>query len=173
MNSIQDIFKDKSQNLLCDLLDINFPIIQAGMSGYTTPELVAAVSNSGGIGILGAARFSSAILKENITKIKEKTKKPFGVNLLLAPPEIGNNSNVSKVQDFMNKYRQTLNLPLVPSDQANNISEIKLPPNELEDKLNIIMKERVPLLSIDMGDPTNIIDKVHDSNKSNGHDNND
>jgi nitronate monooxygenase len=41
---------------LCSLLNIRYPIVQAGMSGFTTPELVAAVSNAGGLGILGASR---------------------------------------------------------------------------------------------------------------------
>jgi nitronate monooxygenase len=43
-----------SLNPLCEMLNIRYPIIQAGMAGQTTPELVAAVSNAGGLGILGA-----------------------------------------------------------------------------------------------------------------------
>jgi nitronate monooxygenase len=55
------------------------------MSRFTTPELVAAVSNAGGLGILGASRIMPEQLKDTIRKIKRLTTNPFGVNLLLAP----------------------------------------------------------------------------------------
>jgi nitronate monooxygenase len=72
---------------ICDLLNIKYPIIQAGMAGgHTTPELVAAVSNAGGLGILAASRLTPEQLREAIHKIKSLTNRPFGVNLLLAPP---------------------------------------------------------------------------------------
>jgi len=54
------------------------------MSGFTTPELVAAVSNAGGLGILGAARMASEQTRDAIGKIKKLTSNPYGVNLLLA-----------------------------------------------------------------------------------------
>ncbi|MDR4492307.1 MAG: nitronate monooxygenase [Candidatus Nitrosocosmicus sp.] len=72
---------------LCSLLKIKFPIILAGMSGPSTIDLVAAVSNAGGIGILGADAYSSTQLRNGIRKIKSKTSFPFVVNLLL--PNIG------------------------------------------------------------------------------------
>ena len=75
---------------LCELLNIKYPIVQAGMGGQTTPELVAAVSRAGGLGILGASRLTTQQLKEAIDKIKSLTDRPFGVNLVLAPPESGN-----------------------------------------------------------------------------------
>ena len=66
-----------------DTLQIKYPIIQAGMAGaITTPELVAAVSNSGGLGTLGAGYMSPEQIREDYT-IRELTDKPFGVNLLL------------------------------------------------------------------------------------------
>jgi nitronate monooxygenase len=76
-----------SLNALSKLLKIRYPIIQAGMAGATTPELVAAVSNAGGLGILGAARMTPDQLLETIRKIKELTTNRYGVNLLLAQPE--------------------------------------------------------------------------------------
>jgi nitronate monooxygenase len=54
--------------------------------GHTTPELVAAVSNAGGLGILAASGLTPEQLREAIHKIKSLTNRPFGVNLLLAPP---------------------------------------------------------------------------------------
>jgi nitronate monooxygenase len=52
---------------LCKSLNLRYPIIQAGMSGFTTPELVAAVSNAGGLGILGANRIMPEQLGDAIT----------------------------------------------------------------------------------------------------------
>lgn len=80
--------KDHLRTQLCKLLNIQYPIIQAGMAGgVTTPELVASVSNAGGLGILGAARLTPEQTREQIHKIKSLTDRPFGVNLLLAAPE--------------------------------------------------------------------------------------
>ena len=75
-----------STNPLCKMLNIRYPIIQAGMSGSTTPELVGAVSNAGGLGIVGAARLTPDQLLDMILKIKKLTTRPYGVNLLLATP---------------------------------------------------------------------------------------
>jgi NAD(P)H-dependent flavin oxidoreductase YrpB (nitropropane dioxygenase family) len=69
---------------VCDLLGIDVPIIQAGMSTYTTPELVAAVSNAGGLGIIGGLARSPQNLREEIAKVRELTTRPFGVNLVVS-----------------------------------------------------------------------------------------
>lgn len=81
---------------LCKSLNLRYPIIQAGMSGFTTPELVAAVSNSGGLGILGATRMTPEQLGDAIRQITKLTNTSFGVNLLLAPPEKGGNQNIGE-----------------------------------------------------------------------------
>jgi len=69
---------------LTEKLGIQYPIIQAGMGGVATAELAAAVSNAGGLGVLGAAMMTPASLREEVRKVKELTDKPFGVDLLLA-----------------------------------------------------------------------------------------
>jgi enoyl-[acyl-carrier protein] reductase II len=68
------------QTPVCDLLGIQLPIFQAGMSGYTTPELVAAVCNAGGLGIIGGLSREPDELREEIRKVRELTSRPFGVN---------------------------------------------------------------------------------------------
>jgi NAD(P)H-dependent flavin oxidoreductase YrpB (nitropropane dioxygenase family) len=68
------------QTPVCDLLGIQLPICQAGMSSYTTPELVAAVSNAGGLGIIGGLSREPDELREEIRKVRELTSRPFGVN---------------------------------------------------------------------------------------------
>jgi enoyl-[acyl-carrier protein] reductase II len=69
---------------LTERLGITYPIIQAGMGGVARAELVAAVSNAGGLGVIGAGFMSPAQLREEIRKVKDFTDKPFGVDLLLA-----------------------------------------------------------------------------------------
>ena len=73
---------------ITELLGIKHPIIQGAMSWVSFPPLVAAVSNAGGLGILGAAFMSPGELKENIRKIKKLTDKPFGVNFMANNPLI-------------------------------------------------------------------------------------
>lgn len=69
---------------LTDLLDIEHPVMLAGMGGVSYHELVAAVSEAGGIGTFGASTMAPAQLVEEIAKVKAATTKPFGVDLLTA-----------------------------------------------------------------------------------------
>jgi len=71
---------------ITELIGIEHPIIQGAMSWVAFPPLVAAVSNAGGLGILGGAFMSPNDLKENIKQIKDMTDKPFGVNFLANNP---------------------------------------------------------------------------------------
>ena len=65
---------------LCDLLGIQYPILLAGMGGASTPELAAAVSNAGGLGILGAVALGPDQLSEWIQHTRELTDQPFGMD---------------------------------------------------------------------------------------------
>lgn len=73
---------------LTTLLGIEHPIIQGGMAWTATAELSAAVSNAGGIGIIGAGHMPTDLLREQIRAAKTLTDKPFGVNLMLLTPHI-------------------------------------------------------------------------------------
>ncbi len=73
---------------LTELLDIQHPIIQGGMAWTATAELAAAVSNGGGLGIIGAGHMPTEILRVEIRRAKELTDRPFGVNLMLLTPHI-------------------------------------------------------------------------------------
>ncbi len=68
---------------VCDLLGIEYPILQGGMAWVATAELAAAVSEAGGLGIIGAGGMPGEILKEEIKKTRSLTSKPFGVNIML------------------------------------------------------------------------------------------
>ena len=73
---------------LTELLGIEHPIIQGGMAWTATAELAAAVSNAGGLGIIGAGHMPTDLLKIQIQNAKRLTDKPFGVNLMLLTPHI-------------------------------------------------------------------------------------
>lgn len=76
------------ENRLCKLLDIQYPIIAGGMVWCSGWRLASAVSNAGGLGLIGAGSMHPDVLREHIRKCKEATEKPFGVNVPLMYPEI-------------------------------------------------------------------------------------
>ena len=75
-------------NRIATLFNIKYPVIQAGMIWCSGWELASAVSNAGGLGIIGAGSMYPDILKEHIQKCKKATNKPFGVNLPLLYPDL-------------------------------------------------------------------------------------
>ncbi len=77
-----------------ELLGIRYPVIQGGMAWVAEHRLAAAVSNAGGLGLIGAASAPPEIVREEIRKAKELTDKPFGVNVMLLNP---NAEEVAKV----------------------------------------------------------------------------
>ena len=74
------------QNPICKLLNIKYPIFQGGMAWIGTAELASAVSNAGGLGIIGAGHMPPDLLRAEIQKAKKWTDKPFGVNIMLMSP---------------------------------------------------------------------------------------
>ena len=75
-------------NRVCELFNIQYPIIQGGMVWCSGWRLAAAVSNAGGLGLLGAGSMHPEVLREHIRKCQAATTKPFGVNVPLMYPEI-------------------------------------------------------------------------------------
>jgi enoyl-[acyl-carrier protein] reductase II len=78
----------KFSNRITQLFGIDYPIIQAGMIWASGWRLASAVSNAGGLGLIGAGSMYPDVLRENIQKCKAATNKPFGVNLPLLYPDI-------------------------------------------------------------------------------------
>ena len=76
------------ENKICKLFNIEHPIIQAGMIWNSGWKLASAVSNSGGLGLLGAGSMYPDVLREHIQKCKRATSKPFGVNVPMLYPNI-------------------------------------------------------------------------------------
>jgi enoyl-[acyl-carrier protein] reductase II len=76
------------RNRITELFDIEYPIIQAGMIWTSGWRLASAVSNAGGLGIIGAGSMYPDVLREHIQKCKQATDKPFGVNVPMLYPDI-------------------------------------------------------------------------------------
>ncbi len=75
-------------NKICELFEIKYPIVQAGMIWASGWRLAAAVSNAGGLGLIGAGSMYPDVLREHIQKCKKATVKPFGVNVPLFYPQL-------------------------------------------------------------------------------------
>ncbi len=104
----------KLHTRLCDVLEIEYPIIQAGMGGFSDPPLVIAVSEAGGLGTLGAAVYEPDTLDEAIKEIRKGTSKPFAIDLLL-PDSLKDMEGISK--EGLMKY--------IPDDYFEYVKELK------------------------------------------------
>jgi len=96
-------------NRICQLFDIPFPIVQGGMIWCSGWELASAVSNAGGLGLLGSGSMYPEILREQLIKCKAATQKPFGVNIPLLYPNI--EEHIASVIEF--------NVPVVFTSAGN------------------------------------------------------
>lgn len=84
------------QNPICTLFGIRYPLIQAGMVWASGWELASAVSNAGGLGLLGAGSMYPDVFREQIRKCRAATDKPFGVNLPLLYPDLDKHLQIIK-----------------------------------------------------------------------------
>ena len=75
-------------NVICEMLNIKYPIFQGGMAWIADSSIAAAVSNAGGLGIIAAANAPSDFVRSEIRKAKQLTDKPFGVNIMLMSPNV-------------------------------------------------------------------------------------
>jgi nitronate monooxygenase len=147
---------------LCDLLGIEHPILQSGMGRIAGPELVAEVSGSGGLGILAGLRLSADDLRAQIRRVRELTDRPFGVNLWLhedlQPPKLPGDlpaETVQSVQRVLNGFRDRLDLPQV-NDAPAPI------PDVIDDAIQVVLDERVPVWSIGLGNPgPDLVERCH------------
>jgi nitronate monooxygenase len=136
-----------SRNRLTGLLGIEHPIVQAPMASVTTPELVAAVSNAGALGSLGAAMLPPDALRAAIATVRSLTDRPFAVNLF-AWPEIGAAAPgaVDGMRDVLRPFRERLGLG-DPDPRAPDVRRL------LEDQLTVLADERPPVFSFTFGIP--------------------
>jgi len=78
----------KNKASICELIGIEYPILQGGMAWVSNATLAAAVSNAGGLGIIAAGNAPASYVSEQIKKAKTLTDKPFGVNIMLMSPYV-------------------------------------------------------------------------------------
>ena len=76
------------KNRICELLQIEYPLIQGGMAWVATAELAAAVANAGGAGLIAAGNAPADYVRDQIHKARELTDKTFGVNVMLMSPYV-------------------------------------------------------------------------------------
>ena len=157
---------------LCDLLGIRTPIVLAGMGGLygrlTPPELVAAVSNAGGLGVTGLTDVEPEEIRRRIRRIRELTDKPFGVDLLLPatmdedePASIEatwerivveHPAHVKFVRDLIVEF----GLP-----PARPASDWFMSPRILNEQADAVLGEKVPVFAVGLGNPQLILARAH------------
>jgi len=133
---------------VAELLGTRYPIVQAPMAGgFTTPELVAAVSNAGGLGSIGGALLAPEELREAITAVRRLTDRPFGVNLFapLPPAEVDEGA-VAAMSAVLRPFRPELGLPEPEGTPSP-------PPSIVADLIAVVAEERVPVFSFTFGIP--------------------
>ncbi|QGY34501.1 nitronate monooxygenase family protein [Bacillus sp. A260] len=130
-----------------DILKIEYPVVQAGMAGaITTPELVAAVSNSGGLGTLGAGYMSPEQIREAIYRIRELTDKPFGVNLLVTKEIEIEEEKVNEAKVLLSGVNRELGIEVegtlkLPKSYKEQLQVL------LDEKVQVLLDEKVPVVS--------------------------
>ena len=125
-------------------LGIKYPIIQAPMAGgATTPELVAAVSNYGGLGSLGAGYMEPEDIRITIGKIRKLTDKPFAVNLFIPQTAKATSLQIKSMQEIIRKACPVFNL------DNNELLTPYIP--DFNKQLQVIIEEKVPIFSFTFG----------------------
>jgi nitronate monooxygenase len=127
-----------------EALGIEYPIVQAPMAGGpTTPELVAAVSNAGGLGSLGAAYLPPEKLREQIREIRDLTERPFNVNLFIPSPFEAVPEQIERANSLLARYREELGIE-APEGYASF-------EEDFYDQSEVVLEERVPGFSFTFG----------------------
>jgi nitronate monooxygenase len=148
---------------LCDLLGIEYPIVQSGMGGVAGPELAAEVSRAGALGIIAGLSVPVDELRRRIRRLRELTDRPFGVNLWLhselrPPADVQRlpEATIRAVQGTLNRFRERLEIPATLARPAQV-------PDLVEQAFGVILEERVPVFSAGIGLPdAGMIRRCHD-----------
>lgn len=152
----------KLRTRLCDLLEIEYPICLAGMGmAVSGSDLAAAVSNAGGLGILGCSRLNPDQIREMIKKTRELTSKPFGVDIL-APvlSQAGSDQNALKKQipqkywDFVAEVKKELGVPEIETPPYGMTEEF------LRQQMEVVVDEKIPIFATGLGTPAWILEEI-------------
>ena len=166
---------------ICRMLGIEHPIVLAGMGGASVPALAAAVSNAGGLGVLGAAACSPERLRSWIRETRSLTDKPFGVDTLLPAsvrrgkaPETGAApadpmAVFGEYQQFARDFMSSEGLdevdPIAAMRAAAGAESEGGPPlfskEFFEAQMEVVIEEKVPVYAAGLGNPGPWMDRLH------------
>ena len=157
----------KLANRVCEILEIDQPIVLAGMGGASCPALAAAVSNAGGLGVLGAAACGPKLLRRWIRETRELTDKPFGVDTLLpasvrrakydgtegpTPQEL-----LPEMQEFADAFMEREGMAPAEGDLLGRRVDSDEPAlftkAFFEAQMEVVVQERVPVYASGLGNP--------------------
>ncbi|MDX1512234.1 MAG: DUF561 domain-containing protein [Gammaproteobacteria bacterium] len=130
-----------------NLLGVEHPVVQAPMASASTPALVAAVSNAGGLGSFGAAATPPERLRAIVSEIRRLTDRPFNVNLFAPGVEQASASDAQtqRMRDILLPYYDQLGVAC-PNDVA-------APIGPFDEQFEVLLEERVPVFSFHFGPP--------------------
>lgn len=149
---------------LCDILGIEYPIILAGMGGAAGPSLAAAVSEAGGLGVVGATGYTPDELHGMIAKVRSLTDKPFGVDLLL-PSSIADSGNREDLEieisedhrRFVEQLKEEFHIP-APKERRERPPLTK---DYFRKQVEVVLEERVPVFASGLGNPGWMVPDAH------------
>jgi NAD(P)H-dependent flavin oxidoreductase YrpB (nitropropane dioxygenase family) len=163
--------RDPLRTVVCDRFGIRYPILLAGMGSTsravpTPPRLVAAVSNAGGLGVLGCAGQEPAEIRRRIAAVRRLTDRPFGVGLLLPASladVIPDRAAMRAVLQerypdhvaFVASLRERWGLP--PVDATGPVLSTEF----IEAQVGVVLEERVPVLAVGLGDVRPVLARAH------------
>ena len=151
---------------LCDMLEIEYPIILAGMGGYAGPTLAAAVSNAGGLGVLGCSGMPLDIVVDMIRKTKSLTSRPFGVDVLMPLPVTAPGTEIpipTKIElpasqvAFVNQLRREFGIPKPKQSSSGDFFNAEL----MKKTVEVCLEERVPVFVAGLGNPAWMVPQAH------------
>jgi nitronate monooxygenase len=148
----------------CQLLQISKPIILAGMGGAASPELAAAVSNAGGLGVIGAADLTPDLMNEAIEKVRKGTSQPFGVDTLIP----SGNPETLTLDDMLRRIPESYLQAAQEIRQLYGLPEIPMPrlrpwfsKDFYREQMEVILDQKVPVYAAGLGNPAPFVAGLH------------
>ena len=153
---------------LCDLLDIEYPIVLAGMGGAANAELAAAVSEAGGLGIIGAINLTPDELDAEIRKLKKLTSKPFGVDTI-APSTTVDAGTIEELRnyigddvvDYVNRLVKELNIPIPEGTRFGKEGGTGWAAGMTPKQIEVVYDHKVPVFAAALGSPAFMVPEAH------------
>jgi enoyl-[acyl-carrier protein] reductase II len=142
---------------VCDLLGIEHPVISAGMGFVARAELASAVSNAGGLGVIGGAGFTPERLRLEIQKTREMTDRPFGVDLLLPIQTTG-----EVLLPRPPGERPVVDAAELEADVGGEFAFVEGRAVRPEELMQIVLEESPPVFASGLGNPGPWVSHLHD-----------